>query len=131
MNEREVIFTVGSIFIMAIIFMFCAGFCTGCKSFTKQYDGDVLSYQREITRLESAVQQYDTAMRNATERLGDITNRSRDMEGTVDEVIKLFDEYQRTVDQFIQDYNRIRTETKNTEKNTISINPSVFDSVSL
>lgn len=90
---------------------------TSCIT-NRRTDSAIIEYQREIDRLESAIQQYDTAMRNSAERLRDITVRSISMEGTVDEIIGLFDEYQRGVEQLIRDYNNIRAAYKDIDKDT-------------
>ena len=81
---------------------------SSCVTRPRPADELILDYQRKIDRLESTISKYDSAMRNASERLGTITDRSKSMEGTVDDVIRLFDEYQRAVDGLIRDYNEIR-----------------------
>mgnify|MGYP002624467033 CR=1 FL=1 len=90
---------------------------TGCVT-NRRTDRTVIEYQKQIDRLESTIEQYDTAMRNSAERLRDITTRSVTMEGTVDEIIGLFDEYQHGVDQLIRDYNTVRTAYKNINQDT-------------
>ena len=71
---------------------------TTCSS-TRHTDRDVLSHQAEIDRLENELRNRDRAIDNAVRELESITARSTGMEGTVDELIQLFDEYQRAVEQ--------------------------------
>lgn len=99
----------------------CALFCStlllsGCCSTRNGTNGNVLSYQQQIDRLEEELRNRDRTVETAVRELGVITSRSNSMEGTVDELIQLFGEYQRRVEQLLYDYNKIRTETKNTNE---------------
>ena len=85
-------------FIAIICFLFCS-----CAS-TRQVDRDILAYQAEIDRLESELRSRDRAVDNAVRKLENITTRSIGIEGTVDELIELFDEYQQAVEQLLRDY---------------------------
>lgn len=104
------------------IFIFiCALFCStlllsGCCSTRNGTNGNVLSYQQQIDRLEEELRNRDRTVETAVRELGVITSRSNSMEGTVDELIQLFGEYQRRVEQLLYDYNKIRTEAKNTNE---------------
>lgn len=99
----------------------CALFCStlllsGCCSTRNGTNGNVLSYQQQIDRLEEELRNRDRTVETAVRELGVITSRSNSMEGTVDELIQLFGEYQRRVEQLLYDYNKIRTEAKDTNE---------------
>lgn len=89
-----------------------------CTSTRKGTDESILNYQREIDRLESELNARDRAIESSIRRLESITERSKSMEGTVDELIELFDEYQRGVEQLLYDYRSTGTEECKTDKNT-------------
>ena len=100
---------------MAIIFafvIFCSFVFTGCSSNRLVNDGTILKYQQQVDRLEEELRSRDRAVENAIRELRTITSRSETMEGTVDELIELFTEYQQRVDKLLYDYDKIRTETK-------------------
>ena len=89
--------------------------CTGCSSLPRQGAGaqpDVLAYQEQVTRLEDRVGLYEATTDRAISQLEDIRLRAAKTETTIDDVISLFNEYQRIVEQFISDYKQVRTETK-------------------
>lgn len=95
------------------LYLICLAFCTfvvctGCTSTNKIVDADILSHQREIDRLESAIREYDTVIGRAVDRAEQLKDRASGMEGTIDEIIRLFDEYQQAVEQLIRDFTQIR-----------------------
>lgn len=85
------------------VLLACLLFCT-CSS--TRTDGLVLEHQEQIDRLESELRSRDRAIDNAVRELESITARSTTMEGTIDDVIELFDEYQRTVERLLRDYRK-------------------------
>lgn len=89
-----------------IIFILCLALClfVSCVSTGKRTDSKILDYQREIDRLENELSARDRAIENAVRRLDTVTERSQSMEGTVDELIELFDEYQRAIERLLYDY---------------------------
>lgn len=99
----------------------------GCSS-TRHVDGDIISHQAEIDRLESELRNRDRAIDNAVRELEGITARSTGMEGTVDELIELFDEYQRAVERLLHDYRETENKDKDTVQGSISFVPSSTDS---
>ena len=103
MEKRSIIF---SFYAMLLLLL-----CTGCVS-RRAVDNTIIDYQRKIDRLESTIQQYDTAIGTATEELGRLKDRSQGMEGDIDYIIRLFDEYQQGVTRLIQNYYKIRDEAK-------------------
>lgn len=96
---------------------------TGCVS--SRTSQSVIEHQREIDRVEEGIRIRDRAIESSIERLEAITARSSGMEGTVDELIELFDEYQRAVEQLIRDYRAAESTDKGAEEsnshNTIYI----------
>ena len=86
--------------IIAIALLLCS-----CVS-TRRYNADVLSYQRQVALLEARVDYYENTIRATVRRLESIRGTAESIDGTVDELIRLFDEYQRTVEQLIEQ-NRI------------------------
>ena len=89
--------------------------CTGCASLSRQGAGaqpDVLAHQEQVTRLEDRVRLYEAATDITISQLEDIRLRAAKTETTIDDVISLFNEYQRVVEQFISDYKQVRAEIK-------------------
>lgn len=93
--------------------------CTGCSSLPRQGAGaqpNILAHQEQVTRLEDRVRLYEAATDRTISQLEDIRLRAAKTETTIDDVISLFNEYQRVVEQFISDYKQVRTETKGQEQ---------------
>ena len=103
MEKRSIML---SFYVIFFLFLY-----TGCVS-RRAVDDTIIDYQRKIDRLESTIQQYDTAIGTATEELGRLKDRSQGMEGDIDCIIRLFDEYQQGVTRLIQNYYKIRDEAK-------------------
>lgn len=93
----------------------------GCTS-TRYTDGDVIKHQAEIDKLENELRNRDRAIDNAVRELEGISARSSGMEGTVDELIELFDEYQRAVERLLHDYRAAESPGK------VSVQ-SIYDSI--
>jgi chromosome segregation ATPase len=92
--------------------------CT-CVSSKSGADTAVLDYQRQVTQLEDRnqelerrIDQYDSTVGRSIQQLKDIRERARGMEGTIDDIIKLFDEYQQRVDELSRAYNSITHTTE-------------------
>jgi chromosome segregation ATPase len=97
----------------------CGIILGSCATTKPGVDRTILEHQQQITELEERNQelerrlaQYDDAVRNAVNDLTDIRTRSIGMEGTIDEVIQLFNEYQRRVDELAQAYNHFTATPK-------------------
>lgn len=93
--------------------------CTGCASLPRQGAGsqpNILAHQEQITRLEDRVRLYEAATDRTISQLEDIRLRAAKTETTIDDVISLFNEYQRVVEQFISDYKQVRAETEGQEQ---------------
>jgi chromosome segregation ATPase len=103
-------------FILTVITWSLMGYVVSCRSSGATIDGPVLAHQRQIVELEGRNQelerritQYDDTVGNSIEQLKAIRDRSVGMEGTVDEIIDLFDEYQRRVDELSRAFDSLRT----------------------
>jgi chromosome segregation ATPase len=95
---------------------FVCGIILGsCATTGSGADGLILSHQRQIDELESRNQdlerrltEYDRTVGSSIQELKSIGERARGVEGTVDELIDLFGEYQRRVDELTRAYNAIQ-----------------------
>lgn len=91
---------------------------TQCRTTDAGTDRLIFEHQQQIVELEERNQDlerrvtaYDDAVGHAVEGLEAIRERSVGMEGEVDELISLFNEYQRRVEQLARDYNTIKNQT--------------------
>lgn len=91
--------------VLAILYL--ALLLSGCRSNTG-INNNILSHQQQIARLEEELRNRDRAIEDGIRGLESITTRSESMEGTIDELIELFAEYQRRVEQLIREYNMVR-----------------------
>ena len=119
MNEKKICF------IFILMFLFVACFFSGCKSTRVSADENILYYQRKIDELEATVRLYeqritvaDEQIRNDIESLKYLGERAKTVGDTIDELIELFAEYQRGVEQLLRDYNTLRNEVKGLDKGT-------------
>lgn len=92
--------------IFLLIACACCLLCMACASSAGRTDTAILDYQRQIDSLENELNSRDRAIENGIRRLEGITERCTIETGTIDEVIKLFDEYQRGIEQLLYDYYR-------------------------
>ena len=112
-------------FVFIILCVFVANFISGCKSTRVSTDENILYYQRKIDELEATVRLYeqritiaDEQIRNDIESLKYLGERAKTVGDTIDELIELFAEYQRGVEQLLRDYNTLRNEVKGIDKGT-------------
>jgi chromosome segregation ATPase len=119
MNEKKV-YNIFVIFLFCIVFIF-----TGCKSTRVSTDENLLYYQRKVDELEATVRLYeqritiaDEQVRNDIDSLKYLGERAKTVGDTIDELIELFAEYQRGVEQLLRDYNTLRNEVKELNKGT-------------
>ena len=119
MNEKKICF------IFVILYLFVACFFSGCKSTRVSADENILYYQRKVDELEATVRLYeqritiaDEQIRNDLESLKYLGERAKTVGDTIDELIELFAEYQRGVEQLLRDYNTLRNEVKGLDKGT-------------
>ena len=119
MNEKKICF------IFVFLYLFVASIFSGCKSTRISTDENILYYQRKIDELEATVRLYeqritiaDEQIRNDIESLKYLGERAETVGNTIDELIELFAEYQRGVEQLLRDYNTLRNEVKGIDKGT-------------
>lgn len=119
MNEKKICF------IFVFLYLFVASIFSGCKSTRVSTDENILYYQRKIDELEATVRLYeqrvtiaDEQIRNDIESLKYLGERAETVGDTIDELIELFAEYQRGVEQLLRDYNTLRNEIKGIDKGT-------------
>ena len=112
-------------FVFIILCVFVANFISGCKSTRVSTDENLLYYQRKVDELEATVRLYeqritiaDEQIRNDIESLKYLGERAKTVGDTIDELIELFAEYQRGVEQLLRDYNSLRNEVKKLGKGT-------------
>ena len=86
------------VFIICILFIL---WLTSCQS-NRAAARNILEYQKQVDRLEEELRNRDRAVEDAIRELAAITARSEAMEGDIDSVIRLFDEYQRAVERLLQ-----------------------------
>ena len=119
MNEKKICF------IFVFLYLFVASIFSGCKSTRVSTDENILYYQRKVDELEATVRIYeqritiaDEQIRNDFESLKYLGERAETVGNTIDELIELFAEYQRGVEQLLRDYNTLRNEVKGIDKGT-------------
>lgn len=119
MNEKKICF------VFALLCLLVAYIFSGCKSTRVSADENILYYQRKIDELETTVRLYeqritiaDEQIRNDLESLKYLGERAHTIGDTIDELIELFAEYQRGVEQLLRDYNTLRNEVKRLDKGT-------------
>lgn len=119
MNEKKICF------ILVLLYLLVAYIFSGCKSTRVSTDENILYYQRKIDELEATVRLYeqritiaDEQVRNDLESLKYLGDRAKTVGDTIDELIELFAEYQRGVEQLLRDYNTLRNEVKGLDKGT-------------
>lgn len=117
MNEKKICI------IFIILYLVTAYIFSGCKSTRVSADENILYYQRKIDELEATVRLYeqriaiaDEQIRNDLESLKYLGDRAKTVGDTIDELIELFAEYQRGVEQLLRDYNTLRNEVKELPK---------------
>lgn len=119
MNEKKICF------ILVLLYLVVACIFSGCKSTRVSTDENLLYYQRKVDELEATVRLYeqritiaDEQIRNDLDSLKYLGERAKTVGDTIDELIELFAEYQRGVEQLLRDYNTLRNEVKGLDKGT-------------
>lgn len=115
------------IFGSTIAAVLCMLLFAGCASTGKGADRAVISHQQQIDRLEEELRNRDRTIDNAFRELGAVTSRSTMVEGTVDELIELFEEYQRRVEQLLRDYNQVRAADTDQEQSAYMADNNTAD----
>jgi len=96
--------------ILIACMLFCS--CRTCDGHVAQPSNN---NQRELGRLEATIESYERAVCKLQESIGnfsdDVGRRAETAEQSVDRIIELFDEYQRTVEQFIRECDKIKADS--------------------
>lgn len=103
MRKHEKVFTI-TVAIAYVLLLICS--CTSSRG-RITVGQSIVEYQQQIAALEAELTRRDTAIATAARDLEAITSRSSDMEGTIDELIELFNDYQQRVKQLLLDYRRL------------------------
>lgn len=105
-----------AIVLFIILFIILVGIfavvLAGCTS-TRPTDNAVLEHQRQIDALESRIRSYEAATEYTIRELETLAGRAEKVGTTVDELIELFDEYQRTVERILRNYRATEGEIDN------------------
>lgn len=119
MNEKKICF------ILVLLYLVVACFFSGCKSTRVSADENLLYYQRKVDELEATVRLYeqritiaDEQIRNDIDSLKYLGERAKTVGDTIDELIELFAEYQRGVEQLLRDYNTLRNEVERVDESS-------------
>lgn len=101
---------------------------TGCATRSSTGAGElILDYQRQVTTLENRLALYESTVGSAISELGAIREQSGGIEGTVDELIYLFGEYQRGVDNLLRQYRAITEASVSEEQGSADTRDSLRD----
>ena len=111
--------------ILAIVLVACVLF-TSCST-TRGADKLVLEHQRQLAEYQAAVSYYFGRIDSCAERIGNIGKRAESLGAEIDHVIELFDEYQRAVEQLLQDYNALRAAVENKNESDYDNGARAFD----
>lgn len=111
-NARNIIF-ICCLFMLMVLFsaMF------GCRTTTEPVtDNTIIEHSQQLATLERGIIEYGESVAAVRDRLATISDgiravgdRASDIDYTVSETIILFSEYQRAVEQLLQDYDYLRT----------------------
>lgn len=95
-----------------------ASYVLACSSTGKSADRTVLEHQQQITELEARnadltrrLAQYDSTVTASVNRLTSIRERAVGATATVIDIINLFNDYQREVEQLLSGVMAIQTQT--------------------
>lgn len=92
--------------IFAITIIGCVVLFSRCKS--SRVDESILEYQKQIDELTAELKRRDTAIRNGIVAISSVSDRCREMGDEVEDIIRLFDEYQQTVERLLREYQQAR-----------------------
>lgn len=106
---------VKKLFICALIVLL-SFVCTGCLTTRAGTDNAVLEHQRQLAEYQSSVNALVRRTDASAERIESIRGRADSLTTSIDGVIELFDEYQRAVEQLLQNYYDLRAAIKVAEE---------------
>lgn len=101
------------------IFILTAMFLASCTSTGKAgVEQSVLEHQRELAEYQARVDARERTIAACIEEITSIRERAGRMEGKIDDVIQLFDEYQRAVERLLYEIDTRRVEKQTIDQNT-------------
>lgn len=105
----------------------CILLCSSCASTAYGTDKLVAEHSRQLAEYQATVNYYLGRVDSCAERIESIRGRADSLTGEIDRVIQLFDEYQRAVEQLLQDYQQLRNAVKAENGNLSEIDFSTID----
>lgn len=111
-NARNIIF-ICCLFMLMVLF----SAVLGCRTTTEPItDNTIIEHSQQLATLERGIIEYGESVAAVRDRLATISDgiravgdRASYIDYTVSETIILFSEYQRAVEQLLQDYDNLRT----------------------
>lgn len=88
---------------------------TSCCTAKPITDGLIIEHSRQLATLEAGIRSYGETVDAITREIATVRDRAAASGATIDETIRLFDEYQRAVDRLISDYNTLRATVNTTQ----------------
>lgn len=111
-NARNIIFICCLLKLMVFF-----GAVLGCRTTSEPItDNAIVEHSQQLAALERGIIEYGESVATVRDRLAAVSDgiravgdRASDIDYTVSETIVLFSEYQRAVEQLLQDYDHLRT----------------------
>jgi methyl-accepting chemotaxis protein len=105
-----------------IMCVVCLLLLTGCcTTRARGTSDDILNNQAAVTELATRLSDYNSNVRRDIESLESIRNREASSGDTIEELIRLFEEYERCVEQLVRDYNNLRAEIESTNEGAANL----------
>jgi chromosome segregation ATPase len=89
--------------------------CTTTKNSRDDLTRDIVEYQKQIAVLEERIRQYDNAIDRAVTRTSTIRRTAESSASTIEDIIRLFDEYNAAVDELLRDYKQLTIQNSTEE----------------
>jgi hypothetical protein len=105
-NAKEILLLVG-MFVSWSVFGSCATAGPAGQPVT-DHTREVIELEATNRQLQDRLDKYDSVIGTGIDRLENLGERAEEMGGTVDELIDLFGQYTRGVNDFISDYNELK-----------------------
>lgn len=96
--------------ILVITITCCIVLFSSCKS--SRVNESILEYQKQIDELTAELKRRDTAIRSGIVAINAVSDRCGEMGDEVEDIIRLFDEYQQTVERLLREYQQVRDGTE-------------------
>lgn len=100
--------------VLVVAIIVVAILLSGCQS--NRVDESILEYQKQVDELTAELERRDTAIRNGIFAINAVSTRCREMGDEIEDIIRLFDEYQQTVERLLREYQQARNGIEPQEK---------------